>query len=52
MYEELMRLPGCSLLLRPSQGFLWNKGIYFRETGEQRKNCEGNLGPKTILGSS
>ena len=27
------------------------KGIYFRGTGEQRSNCEGNRGTKTILGN-
>ena len=26
-----------------------NKGIYFRGTGEQRPNFEGNRGTKTIL---
>ena len=42
-----------SFLLRPSQG-LWGtgeKGIYFRGTGEQRSNFEGNRGTKTILGN-
>ena len=41
------------LLLRPSQGF-WGtgeNGIYFRGTGEQRPNFEGNRGTKTILGN-
>ena len=28
-----------------------NKGIYFRETGEQRPNFEGNRGTKTIFGN-
>ena len=39
--------------MRPSQGFgeEGNKGIYFRETGEQRPNFEGNRGTKTILGN-
>ena len=32
-------------------GVLGNKGIYFRETGEQRPNFEGNRGTKTILGN-
>ena len=39
---------------RPSQGFLGTrgkKGIYFRGTGEQRQNFEGNRGTKTILGN-
>ena len=27
------------------------KSIYFRGTGEQRQNFEGNWGTKTILGS-
>ena len=41
------------LLLRPSQGF-WGtgeNGIYFRGTGEQRPNFEGNRGTKSILGN-
>ena len=40
-------------VVRPSQGF-WEtgeKGIYFRGTGEQRPNFEGNKGTKTILGN-
>ena len=39
--------------VRSSQGF-WGtgeKGIYFRGTGEQRPNFEGNRGTKTILGN-
>ena len=28
-----------------------NKGIYFRGTGEQRPNFEGNRGTKTIMGN-
>ena len=32
-------------------GVLGNKGIYFRVTGEQRLNFEGNRGTKTILGN-
>ena len=38
---------------RPSQGFggTGEKGIYFRGTGEQRSNFEGNRGTKTILGN-
>ena len=39
--------------MRPSQGF-WGtgeNGIYFRGTGEQRSNFEGNRGTKTILGN-
>ena len=38
---------------RRSQGF-WGtgeKGIYFRGTGEQRPNFEGNRGRKTIFGN-
>ena len=40
-----------SRLERPSRGFReqGKKGIYFRETGEQRPNFEGNMGTKTIL---
>ena len=42
-------------MMRSSHGF-WgggqgNKGIYFRETGEQRLNFEGNRGTKAILGN-
>ena len=37
----------------PPRGFgeQGNKGIYFRGTGEQRPNFEGNRGTKTILGN-
>ena len=40
-----------SRLERPSRGFReqGKKGIYFRGTGEQRPNFEGNRGTKTIL---
>ena len=37
----------------PPRGFgeQGKKGIYFRGTGEQRPNFEGNRGTKTILGN-
>ena len=37
----------------PPRGFgeQGNKGIYFRGTGEQRPNFEGNRETKTILGN-
>ena len=47
------RLDHSTRIMRPSQGF-WRtgkKGIYFRGTGEQRPNFEGNRGTKTILGN-
>ena len=39
--------------MRPYQGFgeQGKKGIYFRGTGEQRSNFEGNRRTKTILGT-
>ena len=39
--------------MRPSQGFgeQGKRGIYFRGTGEQRPNFEGNMGTKTIMGN-
>ena len=39
--------------LRPFEGFgeQGKGGIYFRGTGEQRPNVEGNRGTKTILGN-
>ena len=45
---------GQASVLRPSKGFLGTqgkKGIYFRRTGEQRPNFDGNRGTKTILGN-
>ena len=37
----------------PPRGFgeQGKRGIYFRGTGEQRSNFEGNRGTKTILGN-
>ena len=39
--------------MRRSQGFggTGEKGIYFRETGLQMSNFEGNRGTKSILGN-
>ena len=38
-------------MMRPSRGFggTGERGIYFRGTGEQMSNFEGNRGTKTIL---
>ena len=43
----------CHIVWRPSKGFeeQGKQGIYFRGTGEQRPNFEGNRGTKTILGN-
>ena len=43
-----------TLMMRPSQGFFGTgkRGIYFRGTGKQRPNFEGNRVTNTILGKS
>ena len=47
-------LQGAGISFEALKGFLGTqgkKGIYFRRTGEQRPNFDGNRGTKTILGN-